>query len=107
MSPEQYPTLFKKAPAGITTPPPQRGEGESEILLPIHNVKEDFTTSTVIDRALAEKLGRDALLKMKAMEFTMKFLAGRPLNKEALDMYYDLIYNKIKNGPTKTRSQIR
>lgn len=72
--------------------------------------EQEIETANPIDYALAQKLGRDALLKIKAMQMTMQFLIGRTMaSPETLEQLYDKIYNKLKNGATKKqqRPQIR
>lgn len=99
-----YPNLFKQpsAPSAATsetTPIPD--------MLPLQQAKEEVEKgSSIIDSVLVKKVGPERLLRLKAMEWTMKFLVGRTSNVENVGLLYDVIFEKLKNG-TKTRPQIR
>jgi hypothetical protein len=70
-------------------------------------LKKQERKGTAIDEALGEKLGREGLLRMKAMEYTMEFLSVRGINDpEKIEQLYDLFYNKIKNGISKARPKV-
>lgn len=110
MAGNQYPNLFK----GAGAPPAheQRNEAADKVaapnLLPLVKSEDSKHRSTVIDEALTKKLGRDALLRLKAMEYTLEFLGGRTISSpETIDSLYTIFYNKITNGTTKTRQAVR
>jgi hypothetical protein len=77
-----------------------------DILLPLQQSAEDTRRSSPVEEALAKKLGREGLLRVKAMEFTLQVLAGRASSTTIIDNTYDIIYNKIKNGATKARPKV-
>lgn len=112
MAGNQYPHLFKGANAQPAHE--QRNEAADRAaavapnFLPLIKSEDSKHKSTVIDEALTKKLGRDALLRLKAMEYTLEFLGGRTVaSPETIDTLYTIFYNKITNGTTKTRQTVR
>lgn len=108
MDQNQYPNLFK-----ITTPASTPREKNDAVdvapnFLPLVKSEEKPYKSTVIDEALASKLGRDALLRLKAMEYTLEFLGGRTISTpEKIDELYNIFYNKINGKVKQQRAPVR
>lgn len=90
----KYTHLFKQPSEDASVP-----EVIKDALNPIPvgtNVQE--MKSTVVDEAVTKKVGRDVLLRLKAMEYALTFAGNRPISIDDFGEMFDLLYEKIKNG---------
>lgn len=109
---QQYPHMLKTRP---TTQPelslnfnPENPSQPAEVpnILPMIKTEGRKRESTAVDEALSKKLGKEALLRLKAMEYTLELL-GRSVvvSPEKIQEIYDIFYKNI-NG-TKKRQEVR
>lgn len=94
----QYPKLF---------PQPSKDDRQGPKytlpdLRPITSDVESVSTESSITVALSKTLNELSLLKIKAMDYVVVFLKGKPSTPETIEELYDKIFNKITNGPTTT-----
>jgi hypothetical protein len=90
-----YPHLFK-------SPPPDSGPAttstfpQDQWIVPIE--PPGVTNPSTVRESLSKKLGPAGLLRLEAMDYTYRFLSGKPTSSDRIEELYDIIFNKITNG---------
>lgn len=65
-------------------------------------------SGSVIDEALAKKLDAEGLLKLKAVEETVKLMKSRAFQSiETVEKVYDMFFSKIKQNGTNSKQELR
>jgi hypothetical protein len=101
---ENYPHLFKKKQNEFPDPPEDLEKPPVDVL-PAPLLGDKKIKISNFDETLSKKLGKDALLKIKAMDYTLEFLQHRPIAPEKIGEVYNIIYEKITNGTKQSKGK--